>query len=249
MEAERQEQIRQNYFSTLERIQRACTDSGRPDRAVKLVVVSKTQPVDVVDMAIAAGVEILGENYAEEAVEKMAAVQAIHKIEWHMIGHVQSRKARIVVGNFAMVHSLDSSKLAEKYNALCAERKTRLPALIELNLGGEASKSGWPAWSDGLLQELYASLEKVVALPYLDIRGLMTMPPIGADPEASRPYFKKLRELRDIFAQKFQRCSWNELSMGTSADYEVGVSEGATLVRVGQAILGPRIYEIKTTNN
>jgi pyridoxal phosphate enzyme (YggS family) len=182
----------------------------------------------------------LGENYPEEALEKIQALGLIDAVEWHMIGHVQSRKAGLVVGNFALLHSLDSLKLARRLDRFSAEAGRSLPVLLEFNVGGEASKYGWPAWQEGRWQELLPEISEVLALPHLEVRGLMAMPPLGNDPEASRPYFSRLRRLSEFLSENFSPASWHELSMGTSADYEVAVQEGATLVRVGQAILGAR---------
>ena len=214
--------------------------SGRDPGAVRLVVVTKSQPLAVVQAAIAAGINILGENYAEEAVAKISALKGKSEVEWHMIGHVQSRKADLVAGHFTMLHSLDSLKLAARLERFCATEGKSLPALLEFNVGGEESKYGWPAWNQARWPDLLPEVEKLLQFPHLSVRGLMTMPPYFEQAERSRPYFQRLRRLRDYLAAQFPKGDWRELSMGTSADFEAAVQEGATYVRVGQAILGPR---------
>lgn len=237
--------IRERYLDTLERIAAAARLVGRDPQAVRLVVVTKAQPLEVVEAAIQAGVQHLGENYPEEAVEKIIALSAGPGVAWHMIGHVQSRKARLVVDHFDWVHSLDSLKLAERLNRFCAEKGRILPVLLEFNVGGEASKYGWPAWEESQWEGLTADISRLLQLQNLRVCGLMTMPPLGETAEDSRPYFQKLRRLRDFLAVRFPHVSWTELSMGTSADFEAAVQEGATLVRVGTAIVGPRPYQKK----
>jgi pyridoxal phosphate enzyme (YggS family) len=153
---------------------------------------------------------------------------------------VQSRKARIVAEYFALFQSLDSLKLAERTDHFAAEFKRVLPVLLEFNVGGEESKSGWQAADETRWKDLLDDVRAITALEHLQVRGLMTMPPLFHDPEAARPYFQRLRRLRDFLAGQFPHVEWRELSMGTSADYAIAVEEGATLVRVGQAILGQR---------
>jgi pyridoxal phosphate enzyme (YggS family) len=232
--------IRERYLRTLERIAAAARASSRYSDSVRLVVVTKAQPMEVVRAAIEAGARRLGENYPEEALEKIKALGLQDEVEWHMIGHVQSRKAGLVIGNFALLHSLDSLKLAKRLEHFLAEAGRTLPVLLEFNVGGEASKYGWPAWQEERWGELLPEVTEVSELSHLEVRGLMAMPPLSDDPEASRPYFRRLRRLSEFLANRISPASWHELSMGTSADYEVAVQEGATLVRVGQAILGAR---------
>ena len=231
--------IRERYQRTLAQIAETVAGSGRAPGAVQLVVVSKSQPLEVVRAAIAAGVSVLGENYAEEAVGKIAALKET-AVEWHMIGHVQSRKADLVAAHFTMLHSLDSLKLAGRLDRFCGELKRRLPVLLEFNVSGEESKSGFPAWDEQRWPDLLADVEKILAFSHLRVRGLMTMPPFFDDPERTRPYFQKLRRLQEFLVKRFPQADWSELSMGTSADFLAAVQEGATFVRIGQAILGPR---------
>ena len=207
------------------------------------MVVTKSQPIDVVQAAIEAGARILGENYPEEGVTKIQSLPGQSGVEWHMIGHVQSRKARLVAGHFALLHSLDSLKLAQRLNLFATEQERVLPVLLEFNVGGEASKAGWDASDESQWEALFPEVSSIVDLVNLRVHGLMTMPPLETDPEDARGFFRKLRQLRDRLAARFPQADWRELSMGTSADYPVAVEEGATLVRVGTAIVGARKYK------
>jgi len=160
-----------------------------------------------------------------------------------MIGHVQSRKARLVADHFALLHSLDSLKLAQRLNRFAADREGILPVLLEFNVGSEESKFGWNASERSQWDVFLPDIAALLDLPNLRVHGLMTMPPLGMEPEDSRRFFQRLRELRDHLGAQFPRTDWRELSMGTSADYRVAVEEGATLVRVGTAIVGARNYK------
>ncbi len=232
--------IQERYLGALDRIAGAAKRSGRSPEAVKLVVVTKAQPVETARAAIEAGVRILGENYAEEGVTKIQSLANFSAVEWHMIGHVQSRKAQLVAGNFNFMHSLDSLKLARRLDRFCAEAGRILPVLLEVNVGGEESKSGWDASEESKWQALPGEIAEIFTLPNLKVLGLMSMPPLGNDAEFSRPYFQKLWRLREFLTRQFPQAAISELSMGTSFDYEVAVEEGATYVRVGTAIVGPR---------
>ena len=233
-------QIRERYQTTLERIAAAAKASGRDPESVRLVVVTKAQPLEVVQAAVQAGAHLLGENYPEESVSKISSFGPESGVEWHMIGHVQSRKARLVIDHFDLLQSLDSLKLAERLNRMAVEAERVLPVMLELNVGGEESKYGWPAAHEKDWPALYPVIDSILRLENLQIRGLMTMPPLETDPEDARVYFRTLRLLRDHLAARYPQTNWHELSMGTSADYEVAVQEGATLVRIGTAIVGAR---------
>ena len=234
--------IRERYLRTLDRIAAAARSVGRDPSSVRLVVVTKSQPLEVAQAAIEAGATILGENYPEEALEKIRSLSGHSGVEWHMIGHVQSRKARLVTAHFKLLHSLDSLKLAERLSRFAAEAGHSLSVLLEFNVGGEESKFGWPAWDERGWAELLAPISTIIALPHLRVRGLMVMPPLGEEAEASRSYFLRARRLQEFLREHLPQADWMELSMGTSLDYEVAVQEGATLVRVGTAIVGPRHY-------
>ena len=236
-------QIRERYEKVLGLMAEAARAVGRDPGEVRLVVVTKTHPVETVQAALAE-VRCFGENYAEEAVEKMRRLEAVgvdvSKIAWHMIGHVQSRKAALIPTHFDLLHSLDSVKLAQRLNDFAGSRGGRLPVLLQLNVSGEESKFGMPAWQESQQQNLLAKISQIVTCSNLEIRGLMTMPPYFDQPELARPYFRKLREWREVLAQVLPQIHWDELSMGMSGDFEVAIQEGATLVRVGTAILGAR---------
>ena len=223
----------------LEKITAAATRAGRDPNEVKLVVVSKGQPIEVIQAAISAGVRIFGENYPEESVEKIQATD-VAGVEWHMIGHLQSRKARLVCTHFQFMHSLDSLHLAEKIERILAENGRILPVLLEFNVGTEMSKGGWQADDPRSWSELLPEIEQILGLEHLQVRGLMTMPPLTVSPDEARTYFKRLAELREYLRSCYPHQTWDELSMGTSSDFEVAIEEGATFVRIGTSILGPR---------
>jgi pyridoxal phosphate enzyme (YggS family) len=231
--------IRERYQRVLDQIAEATFRSGREPGTVRLMVVSKSQPLEVVQAAIGAGVSILGENYAEEAVAKIALLPK-NTVEWHMIGHVQSRKADMVAKHFSMLHSLDSVKLAGRLDRYCDVVGRTLPVLLEVNISGEESKFGFPGWDERKWAGLEPALEQIMSFPRLSMRGLMTMPPFHENLEQTRPYFQRLRRLQIFLNKRFPQANWQELSMGTSVDFIAAIEEGATYVRVGQAILGPR---------
>ena len=234
------EEIRSRYGQILEKIDMVSGSVGRQPGSVRLVVVTKTHPLESVLAALEAGVRDLGENYAEEAAAKISAIGAIHDLAWHMIGHVQSRKAELVVQNFDFVHSIDSFKLASRLDRFASEVGRTLPVLLECNVSGEESKFGFPVYEKPLINSFLTEAEKIAQLSHLDIRGLMTMPPLYDDPEKTRPYFQRLSELRSVCIKQIPKTCWQELSMGTSADFPAAVEEGATIIRVGTAIMGPR---------
>ena len=188
-----------------------------------------------------AGINRFGENYAEEAVSKMEGTGFKADLEWHMIGHVQSRKAKLVCRYFHMVHSLDSLKLAVRLSNFCEIENRILPVLLECNTSGEKSKFGFNISQSDLWDHVLSEFSKILNLHNLRILGLMTMAPYSECSEDARPYFKKLVEFQKRLQENLPQSSWDELSMGMSGDYVVAVEEGATYVRIGQAILGQRI--------
>ena len=244
MDAIKAASIQERYEHTLERIEQAARVAGRDPASVKLVVVTKGHPLPSIQAVLEAGARRLGENYVEEALEKMGAsppaAPGSPAPEWHMIGHVQSRKAQAVSERFSWLHSLDSLKLAKRLDRFAGQAGRRLPVLLECNVSGEESKFGLQAAEEGRWADLYPQVEGILALPNLEVRGLMTMAPFLPEPEQARPFFRRLRRLQEHLGQKFPEAGWEELSMGMSADYEVAVQEGATLVRVGTAIMGER---------
>jgi pyridoxal phosphate enzyme (YggS family) len=221
-----------------ERIAKAAKDCGRDPRSVHLVAVSKTMPAEKVKEAIEAGVDILGENYIQEARDKISKLSD-HTVSWHFIGHLQSNKAKYAVKLFDVIHSVDSVKLVREIDKQAKKNDKVQKILLQVNIAGEDQKSGVkPVEIPNLLKEI-SERENVSVL------GMMTMPPFFDDPEKARPFFRQLREMRDMLQQKFlsqldPSVSLDELSMGMSGDFEAAIEEGATLVRVGTAIFGER---------
>ncbi|GAB4579427.1 MAG: YggS family pyridoxal phosphate-dependent enzyme [Anaerolineales bacterium] len=236
--------IRERLELVLAKMAKAAQSVGRNPDEVQLVVVTKTHPPETVRALLAAGAQLLGENYAEEGVEKMQTLAAmgvnLTPVKWHMIGHVQSRKASLIAQYFDLIHSVDSVKLAQRLNHFASEQNRTLPVFLQLNVSGEESKSGLPAWTKPHSTRLVEIVSEILACSNLRVQGLMTVPPFFDDPEQVRPYFRRLREWRETFARQFPQANWDDLSMGMSGDFEVAIQEGATLVRVGTAILGPR---------
>ncbi|MDD2904629.1 MAG: YggS family pyridoxal phosphate-dependent enzyme [Syntrophales bacterium] len=224
-------QIARNLEEVQARLTAAARRGGRDPAAVKLVAVSKTVDVGRIQEALAAGQKIFGENYLQEARTKIAALGA--GPSWHFIGHLQTNKARAAVELFQLIHSVDRLHLAQALEKAAARLDKVQEILVQVNLAGEASKSGAPPEA---VPELYRA---IAGLPHLRVVGLMTMPPWFDDPEVVRPYFRALRELRDRLRQ-LDLGPLPELSMGMSGDFEAAVEEGATLVRVGTAIFGQR---------
>jgi pyridoxal phosphate enzyme (YggS family) len=218
-----------------ERIARAAARAGRQARDVTLVAVSKTHPPDAVREAFAAGLRDFGENRVQEAEDKIAALDDLRGegLKWHLVGHLQSNKARKAVRLFDWIHSLDGADLGRKLEKASAEEGRSTPALIQVDLGRETTKFGLEE------SQLFGLLTQLKALPALRLAGLMTLPPFEEDPESARPFFRRLRELRDE-ALVQGLLAGSELSMGMSHDLEVAVEEGATLVRVGTAVFGER---------
>ena len=226
-----------NIAAIQERIAAAVRRAGPLSADVALMAVTKTHPPEQILEAYSAGLRLFGENRVQEFAGKAAGVAGLASAQWHMIGHLQTNKAARAVELFHAVDSVDSVKLAEKLNAAARAAGKKLPVLIEINVGGEAAKSGVAPGSHEL-EELLLAAPRFEAL---DFRGLMTVPPFADDPEQARPSFRKLRGLRDAIAsRKLPRISMQELSMGMSHDFEVAIEEGSTCVRVGTAIFGER---------
>jgi pyridoxal phosphate enzyme (YggS family) len=227
--------LRKRLAEVLGRIERSALAAGRDPSEVKLVAVSKTHLPEALRRAIDAGVRDLGENRVQEADEKIQALGR-ESARWHLIGHLQANKARRAVVLFDLIHSLDSSALARRLDRLCEEEgREELPVLIQVDLGGESTKSGV---SEEDLPEL---VKTIGSCPHLRLTGLMALPPFFEDCERVRPFFRRLRKLRDELRESaaFQDGK-GELSMGMSHDYETAIEEGATFVRVGTAIFGER---------
>jgi PLP dependent protein len=224
--------IRANLEAVHERVARACERAGRRPDDVLLIAVSKTVEIERIRLAVTAGVQALGENRVQEAKDKVAALG--RPVPWHLIGSLQTNKARDAVELFDWIHSVDRQELARELDRRAHQRERRVKILVQVNVGEEPQKGGvHPA-------ELKGLLESLTALSSLDVRGLMCIPPAAETAEASRPWFKRLRELQN--AAGLEHCS-----MGMSGDFEVAIEEGATMVRVGTAIFGPRTPRIAIT--
>ncbi len=230
-----------NLARVRERMAAAARQAGRDPAEVTLVAVSKTHPAQTVAAAAEAGLTLFGENRVEEALPKMQALSGRPGITWHMLGHVQGRKARAVAeAGFGLIHSIDSLKLAQRLARAAQEANRVLEVLLECNVSGEASKAGFGAVDARQWERLLPEFEAVAALSGLQVRGLMTMAPIVAAAAAARPDFARLRELRDIKIGRGLAGDWQALSMGMTDDFEAAIAEGATLVRIGRAIFGER---------
>lgn len=229
-----------------EAIAAACARSGRQPESVMLIGVSKTQPQSAILEAAAAGLQHFGENRVEECQTRIPAVNALLQtpVIWHMIGHIQSRKAKLVPGLFQVVHSVDSLKLAAKLSQSAQEGNTQLEVLLEINISGEENKQGLNAqnWAkDAAVREaLWQEIAQIAALPALKLSGLMTMAPIVEEAEQARPVFAGLAALRESLSAALN-LPLPALSMGMTDDYPVAIEEGATMIRVGRAIFGERI--------
>jgi len=222
--------VRERVAWVLDRIAESERRSGSPPGSVRLVAVSKTQPLSRILEAHAAGLSIFGENYVQEAGEK---VPGLPGAEWHLIGKLQGNKVRRAVSLFSWIQTADSAKRLAEISRCAVEAGKVVPALIEVNVAGEGSKAGVPPG------DLARILADSAALPGVRVEGLMAIPPWSEDPEATRPFFSRLRELRDALERE-SGAALPELSMGMSNDFEAAIGEGATMVRVGTAIFGSR---------
>ncbi len=229
--------IGENIAKIREQMDRAAARAGRDARGIALMAVCKTKPSDAIREAFDAGHRLFGENRVQEFAGKAPLLADLSGASFHMIGHLQSNKARSAAELFAAVDSVDSRKLAERLNEAAGALGKTLDILIEINVGGEEAKSGVAPNS----RDLGEILEHASDWRNLRVRGLMTVPPFTEDPKGARPYFRQLRELRDAIAHKSLRgLMMDELSMGMSHDFEVAIEEGSTCVRVGTAIFGAR---------
>ena len=227
--------LAENLANVRERIERAAKSSGRAASEIDLVAVTKTHPIATITAAFGLGARIFGENYVQEALAKVAGLP---QAEWHMIGSLQSNKAKQAVGKFSLIHTVDRERLASEIAKVAVQAGIVQDVLMQVHIGGEESKHGVAPG------EAAALVEKISAMPGLRLRGLMSLPPLSEDERVSRGYFSELRELRDRLRAKClsgaQAAAFEELSIGTSSDFEWAILEGATLVRVGTMIFGER---------
>ena len=233
--------LRERYLSVLDRLGEAIARAGRKLEEVRLIAVSKLHPAEDVACVAAAGQVDFGENYVQEALQKrqdLVAQPQCRDIRWHMIGHLQRNKVKYIVGKVALIHSVDTYRLAEEINIQAKKRGIIVPILVEVNIAGEETKFGTTAEDAMLLVEEISKLENV------RIRGLMTIAPFVENPEDNRLYFRKIKQLSvDITNKNIDNVSMEILSMGMTGDYEVAIEEGATMVRVGTGIFGARNYK------
>ncbi len=222
--------IKENLLKVMVRIEEAARRARRDPGGIKLVAVSKTVEPARIKEAIEAGISVLGENYVQEARKKIEEIG--RGVTWHFIGHLQSNKAKSAIHLFDMIHSVDNLSLAKELNRRAEQEDRTVRALIEVNLSQEATKFGTDE------EKLFDLARAMLQLNHLSLEGLMTMPPYFDDPERGRPYYVKLRELREKMVQ--EGIPIKELSMGMSNDFEIAIEEGATYIRVGTAIFGPR---------
>jgi pyridoxal phosphate enzyme (YggS family) len=229
--------VADNIALVRERIHAAAKRAGRDPDGVALMAVSKTVPPELIRAAYLAGVRVFGENRVQEFTEKVGALRNLSNAEWHLIGHLQTNKATKAAELFSAVDSIDSLRLAQKLNSAAQQVGKKLGVLIEVNVGGENAKTGVAPES----KELEEILKAAPLLGQLEISGLMAIPPLTDDPQEARPYFRKLRDLREeIGRSRLPGVSMNVLSMGMSHDFEIAIEEGSTCVRVGTAIFGER---------
>lgn len=230
-----------NLRSVQVRIAAAAARAGRDPAQITLVAVTKGQPVESIRQAYDLGLRHFGENRVEEAEGKIHLLP--DGITWHMIGHIQSRKADRICPAFQVVHSVDSTKLARRLDRFCSDRVEPLAILLECNLSGESSKQGFVVdrWPHDQVQRhlLLDAIEEIVQCAHLRVQGLMTMAPLVTDSGQARPVFASLRRLRDDLAASYPTVDWRCLSMGMTGDFEVAIEEGATHVRIGRAIFAP----------
>jgi hypothetical protein len=232
--------IADNLALVREQIESAARRAGRNPGEIELMAVTKTVPVERVRGVYNAGIRLFGENRVQEFDRKVAVLRDLTDARWHMIGHLQSNKATSAAALFNAVESVDSLRVAQKLNAAAAQMEKKLPVLIEINIGHEKAKNGVAAASE----ELEDLLKSAPSLPHLEFGGLMTVPPYSEDPEQSRPFFRKMRELAgDIQRRGLPGISMNVLSMGMSHDFEIAIEEGATLVRIGTVLFGERLNQ------
>jgi pyridoxal phosphate enzyme (YggS family) len=220
-----------NLAAIQQRIKAACDRADREPNSVTLLAVAKTRPPETVKDAAGLGLILFGENKVQEAKAKIPLCPG--KLRWHFIGHLQSNKCRDAVELFEMIESVDSLNLAQEISKRCEQAAKRMPVLLEVNLAGEASKFGYRP------EKLLSELKEIKFLPRIEIHGLMTLPPWTPDAENSRPHFRRLRELK-MECEQIIGAPLPHLSMGMSGDFEVAIEEGATIVRIGTALFGPR---------
>lgn len=231
--------IQSNIEHVSERISLAARRAGRDPESIGLVAVTKQKSAVVVKTLLDCGIHRIGESYLKEALFKIDLLKD-YPVEWHMIGNIQSGKEKKIIKAFDLVHSVGSLETAQELSKYAERSQKDMPIYLELNVSGEDSKGGWAAANQERWEELLPDLEQILDLPGILPQGLMTMAPYSDNPEDARPYFRKLREIRDYLGSTLQIGEISGLSMGMSGDFEVAIEEGATILRIGSALVGPR---------
>ena len=227
--------IKDNLAVLQQQLSQAATESSRSPEDIKLIAVSKTKPAEMINEAVLANHTAFGENMVQEAISKMSALKNIDNVEWHLIGHLQKNKVKFCPGNFQWIHSIDSIELANKLEERCALKQQNINVLLQVNLSKEKSKYGIQQFD-----ELFKLAETLHAGNWIKLRGLMTIPEPDLGEVSTRKIFEKLRMWRDQLQKDLCVPEINELSMGMTADFKWAIQEGATMIRLGTAIFGPR---------
>ncbi|PMP67004.1 MAG: YggS family pyridoxal phosphate-dependent enzyme [Thermodesulfobacterium geofontis] len=226
-------ELRENYIKILENVQKACEKSGRKIEEIKILGASKKQSPEKIKIIFELGVKMFGENYVQEAEKKILELKNF-PIEWHFIGRLQTNKVKKALGLFSMIQTLDRINLAQEIQKQAEKRDLRIPVLIEINIGKELTKGGVDP------EKLEEFIEEIKKFDRIKIKGLMCLPPYEENPEKTRPYFAKMREIFEKI-KPYMDSEFRELSMGTSNDYTIAIEEGATIIRIGEALFGKRI--------
>ncbi len=229
------ETLKHNIAAVQERIAEACQRVGRNPTEIKLVAVSKMVDVTRIETAYGLGLHDFGENWVQEAAAKIPQIEA--PATWHLIGHLQTNKAKRAVELFDVIQSVDSVRIAQAISTAAASAGKEMPVLLEVNVSGEPTKYGFSP------EDISAAVDDIARLPAIRIQGLMTIAAIVGHPDEARPYFAKLRQLRDNLRSTYPNIDWQHLSMGMTDDFEVAIEEGATIVRIGRAIFGERPHK------
>lgn len=239
MEIEQTESIRLNIEAVLDKIKNSAKTAGRDPDRIALIAVTKQKSAAVVKTLAEFGIFQIGESYLKEALFKMELLKEF-QIEWHMIGSIQQGKEKDIAAKFDEVHSVESVKTAISLNKYSKLNDRKLPVYFEFNVSGEKTKHGWEAWKQSQWPGLLQELTEVLDLSNLSVKGLMTMAPYSINPQDARPYFQRLRNLRDYLTREIPNSNLTGLSMGMSGDFEVAIEEGATVLRIGSALVGLR---------
>ena len=231
--------IEENIEKVRTRIYKAARRCGRDSSDISLVAITKQKPATIIKALAENGIKKIGESYLQEAVFKIDILGDLD-IEWHMVGNIQRGKEKHIVSRFDLVHSVGAKRTAQELSKYASLANKTLPVFLELNVSGESTKQGWEIRDNIRLERLLPEFEEILDYSSLHVKGLMTMAPYSSNPEDARPYFKRMREIREFLSSALPTADFNDLSMGMSGDFEVAIEEGATVVRIGTALVGPR---------